>query len=76
MKVTRESAEATQQIHIDFDDVLNGIGCFKGRFSLQLKPDSKLYQALPRCVAYVLQMPFQEELERLQKLDIIVSMNK
>ena len=38
------SAESTQQIYKDFDDVFNGIGCFEGTFSLQLKPDSKPYQ--------------------------------
>ena len=32
----KKSAEATQQIHIDFNDVLNGIGCFEGTFSFQL----------------------------------------
>ena len=63
--------EFTQWIHKDFDDVFNNIGCFEGIFSLQLKPDSKPYQALLRCMAYALQRPFQEELERLQKLDII-----
>ena len=40
-------------------------------FSLQLKPNSKPYQAPPRCVAYALQKPFKEELECLQKMDII-----
>ena len=50
-----KSAESTQQIHKDFDDVFNGTGCFEGTFSLQLKPDSKPYQAPPRCVAYALQ---------------------
>ena len=50
----RKGAEATQQIHRDFDDVFNGIGCFEGTFLLQLKPDSKLYQAPPRCMAYAL----------------------
>ena len=33
----KRSAQATQQIHIDFDDVFNGIGCFEGTFSLQIK---------------------------------------
>ena len=41
------------------------------QFSLQLKPDSKPYQVLTRHMAYALQKPFQEELERLQKLDIL-----
>ena len=45
--------------------------CFEGTFSLHLKLDSKLYQAPPRCVVYVLQKPFKEELECLQKMDII-----
>ena len=54
-----------------FDNVFNGIGCFKDTFSLQLKLDSKPYQVPLRCVAYALQKPFQEELDHLQKLDII-----
>ena len=53
----------TQKIHITFSDVFNGIGCFEGTFSLQLKADSKLYQVPPRQVAYVLQKPFKEELD-------------
>ena len=61
----------TQKIHNTFGNVFIGIGCFKGTFSLQLKPDSKPYQAPPRWVAYALQKPFKEELECLQKLDII-----
>ena len=51
----RKSIELTQEVHSTFGDVLNGIGCFEGTFSLQLKPDSKLYQVPPRHVAYVLQ---------------------
>ena len=51
--------------------VFNGIGCFKGTFSLQLKPDSKPYQAPPRHVAYALEKPFKEELECLQEMDIV-----
>ena len=50
----KKSAESTQQIHKDFDDMFNGIGCFEGTFSLQLKPDNKPYQAPLRCVAYAL----------------------
>ena len=54
-----------------FDNVFNAIGCFEGTFSLQLKPNSKPYQAPLRCVAYALQKPFKDELEWLQKLVII-----
>ena len=56
------SITMTQSIHSRFGNVFNGIGCFKGTFSLQLKLDSKPYQAPPRCVTYVLQEPFKEEL--------------
>ena len=67
----RKSSEMMQKIHNTFVDVFNGIGCFEGTFSLQLKPDSKPYQAPPRHVAYALQKPFKEELECLQQMDII-----
>ena len=32
----RKSAELTQQIHTEFDDVFNGIGCFEAHYSLNL----------------------------------------
>ena len=67
----RKSSEIMQKIHTTFGDVFNGIGCFKGTFSLQFKPDSKPYQAPPRHVAYALQKLFKEELACLQKMDII-----
>ena len=60
-----------QKIHDTFGDVFNGIGCFKGIFSLQLKPDSKPYQVPPWHVIYALQKPFKEGLECLQKMEII-----
>ena len=59
----KDSAIMTKKVHDKFSDVFNGIGCFEGTFSLQLKLDSKPYQAPPRHVAYVLQKPLQEELE-------------
>ena len=61
----------TQKIHNTYGDIFNGIGCFKGTFLLQLKPDSKPYQAPPRHMAYALQKPIKEELKWLQELDII-----
>ena len=67
----RSSTDMMQKIHTRFGSVFNGIGCFKGTFSLQLKPDSKPYQAPPRHVAYALQEPFKEELRCLQEMDII-----
>ena len=68
----RSSITMIQKIHTRFHNVFNGIGCFKGTFSLQLKPDSKPYQAPPRHVAYMLQEPFKEELRYLQEMDIIM----
>ena len=67
----RKSSKLTWEIHNTYGDVFNGIGCFEGTFSLKLKPDSKPYQVPPRHVAYTLQKPFKEELEHLQKMDII-----
>ena len=67
-----KSNAMTQRKHETYGKVFNGIGCFKGTFSLQLKLDSKPYQAPPRHIAYVLQTLFKEELQQLQELDIIM----
>ena len=74
VEADKRKRELIHEICNVFGDVFNGIGCFKGTFSLQLKPDSKPYQALPRHVAYALQKLFKEELEWLQKMDIITSL--
>ena len=65
------SKAMTHRIHEECGKVFNGIRCFKGTFSLQLKPDRKPYQVPPRHIAYALQKPFKEELQRLQELDIM-----
>ena len=67
----RKSIGLMQKIHSVSDNEFNGIGCFEGTFSLQLKPESKPYQVPLRCVAYTLQKPFRDELDQLQVLDII-----
>ena len=67
----RKSGAMMQKTHDTFGNVFNGIGCFKGKFPLQLKPNSKPYQVPPRQVLYILQKLFKEELECLQKMDII-----
>ena len=59
----RKSIELMQKVHNAFGDMLNGIGCFKGTFSFQLKCNRKPYQVPLRHVAYALQKPFKEELE-------------
>ena len=40
-----QSNTMTERIHEMFGNVFNGIGCFKGTFSLQFKLDIKQYQA-------------------------------
>ena len=39
----KQSGEMTQKTDDRFGNVFNGIGCFEGTFSLQLKPNSKPY---------------------------------
>ena len=51
----KQSTEITKQLQKEFEDVFTGIGCFDGTFSLQVKPDSKPYQAAPQFIAYALQ---------------------
>ena len=58
-------------MHTDYSGIFTGTWCFKGIFSLQIKDDTKPYQAPPRCVAYVLQEPFIKELERLKEQQIL-----
>ena len=58
-----KSKAMTQRMHEEYGEVFNGIGCFKGTLSLQLKLDSKPYQMAPRHLAYALQKLFQEELQ-------------
>ena len=53
------SSVMMQRIHEMLGNVFNGIGCFEGTSSLQLKLDSKPYQVSPRQVAYVLQKPLR-----------------
>ena len=43
----RVSVNITRQIQKEFKDIFMGKGCFEGTFSLQVKPDSKPYQAPP-----------------------------
>ena len=40
----RKSIELMKEVHNTFGDVFNGIVCFEGTFSLQLKPDIKPYK--------------------------------
>ena len=62
-----------QKILNPFGDVFNGIGYFKGTFSLQLKPDTANCTkcTIQACSICALQKLFKEELEHLQKMDII-----
>ena len=71
----RVITEITQLLQRDFKDVFTWIGCFDGTFSLQVKPDSKPYQAPLRHVAYALQKPFKEESQLLQQQEIVTPLD-
>ena len=70
----KASDEITQLLQINFKDVFNGIRCFDGTYPLQVKQDSKPYWVPQRCIAYILQQLFKEELEHLQQQDIITQL--
>ena len=57
------SAEITDSIYDGFEDGFRGTGCFKGIFLLQFKEVAKPYQATPKSVTYILQEPFNGELD-------------
>ena len=65
------NGETTQKIYNEYRNVLTGIECFKGNFSLQVRDDTKPYQVLPRHVAYTLHEVFIKELGRLQEHQIL-----
>ena len=48
---------------------------FNGTFKLQMRQDSYPHQAPPRRVSYALQVQLKEELDRLQKQQIIVPLD-
>ena len=54
----------TQRIQNEFSDIFTGFECFKGTFKLRVKEGSHPYQALARRVAYALQQPLKQELDR------------
>ena len=47
----KASDKISQQLQREFKDVFNGVECFDGTFSLQVKPDSKPYQVPQRHIA-------------------------
>ena len=61
----------TKKIH-DFSNIFTGIGSFYGTFKLLVGEGSCPYQGPPKRVASALQESLKEELERLQKQQIIV----
>ena len=71
----RLSETITNKIHHEFNYLFSGIGCFEGKFSLQVKEGNHPCQAPPRWVSYVLQKPLTEELEWIQKQLIMVPLS-
>ena len=70
----RASEVLTNKIHNEFSDVFSGIGCIEGSFTLQGKEISQQYHVPSRRVAYTLQEALKEELGRLQRQQVIVSL--
>ena len=68
----RENRLLTMEIHSNFCDSFMGVSCFEDTFKLQLREGSHPYINLPIRVAYAPQDPLCEELDRLQKQQIIV----
>ena len=69
----RASLVLMNKIHNGFSHVFfSGIGTF----SLQMKDSNHPYQVTPRRIANALQESLKEELERLQKQQIIVPLGK
>ena len=64
-----------QTIYSELSDEFMAIGYLGGTFKLQMRKGSCPYQAPPRRVAYKLQEPLNEELEQLQKQQIIVPLD-
>ena len=64
-----------QRIHNEFSDVFTGIVCFEGTFKLRVKEGSCHYQSPVRRVAYTLQQPLKEELDRWKDQQIIVTLD-
>ena len=62
------------KIHNEFSDVFSDIGCSEGTFTLEVRDGSQLYQVLLRRVAHFLQECLKEELQRLQRQQIIVQL--
>ena len=54
------STKTAKQLHSKFKDAFTGIGWFESTLSLQVKADSKSYQAPPWHVKYALKTPFKE----------------
>ena len=66
------SETITNRIHIEYNNLFFGIGCFQGTFSLQVTEGSHPYQVPRKRVAYTVQKPLKEEPEWLQKQQVIV----
>ena len=52
--------------------IFSGIGCFEETSILQVKEGIQPYQVPPRRIACSLQKPLKEELEMLQRQQVIV----
>ena len=51
------------KMHNEFNDFFSGIGCFEGKFSLQVQDDNQSFQVSLRWKVYAFNEPVNKELE-------------
>lgn len=56
----------------DFDDMLTGLGCLPGEYHINADPDIKPVQHTPRCVPVPLKTKLNENIDEMEKQEIII----
>ena len=71
----RASKNLEKEVMREHADLFTGVGCLEGKVHIHLKEGVTPYQAPPRRVAYSMQDPLKEELDRLVKENILVKLD-
>ena len=69
---TKSKPGINTKVHNDYRIVVSGNWCLENMFSLQEMDSSQPYQVSPRTVAYALYEPLKQEVDKLQKQQLIV----
>ena len=76
MTVDSEDGRKTDQLIDEFEDVFKGQGCIQGEYSIQIKPEVSPVVHAARKVPVALREKVQEELNRMEKLNIITKVDE